>query len=66
MRIRKCPEDCSYRSREVNFCGFCMMDVLERKGVKSVENDRQQEACGAEDGDSAGSGHGEEDRCDEH
>ena len=27
---RKCPEDCRYKDRRTSFCGFCMLDILER------------------------------------
>lgn len=27
----KCPEDCRYRSKLAPFCGYCMMEILNRK-----------------------------------
>ena len=27
---RKCPENCRYKDRRTSFCGFCMLDILER------------------------------------
>lgn len=35
---RKCPEDCSYKDRRTSFCGFCMLDILERgKETKGMQ-----------------------------
>ena len=34
----KCPEDCRYRDRLAPFCGYCMMEILNRK-KKTEETD---------------------------
>ena len=35
---RRCPENCSYRDRRTGFCGFCMLDILEReRGNKKMQ-----------------------------
>ena len=43
-----CPEDCRYRSKLAPFCGYCMMEILNRKkkteesdGKDKTEADRQ-------------------------
>ena len=44
----ECPEDCRYRSKLAPFCGYCMMEILNRKkkeeesdGKDKTEADRQ-------------------------
>ena len=34
----ECPEDCRYRSKLAPFCGYCMMEILNRK-KKMEESD---------------------------
>ena len=34
-----CPEDCRYRSKLAPFCGYCMMEILERKKETEEESD---------------------------
>ena len=43
-----CPEDCRYRSKLAPFCGYCMMEILNREmktedtdGQGKTETDRQ-------------------------
>ena len=43
-----CPEECRYRSKLAPFCGYCMMEILNRKkkteesdGKDKTEADRQ-------------------------
>lgn len=42
-----CPDNCRYRSRLAPFCGYCMMEILNRKkkegdpdGKSKAETDR--------------------------
>ena len=41
-----CPEDCRYRNKLAPFCGYCMMEILNRKkkeksdGKVKTETDR--------------------------
>lgn len=46
--IVMCPENCRYRSRLAPFCGYCMIEILNRKkkteeldGKDKTEADRQ-------------------------
>ena len=32
----ECPEDCRYRSKLAPFCGYCMMEILNRKKKTEV------------------------------
>lgn len=58
--MAKCPEDCRYRSREAEFCGFCMKKILrERQG--NCEDNRPEEAADSEISGIPGDGHGQED-----
>ena len=34
---RRCPDDCSYKDRRSAFCGFCMLDILERRKESSMQ-----------------------------
>ena len=36
----ECPDDCRYRSKLAPFCGYCMMEILNRK-KKTEESDGQ-------------------------
>ena len=39
-RRRMCPDNCRYRSRQVPFCGFCMMEI-KKKAKGGKQGDRQ-------------------------
>lgn len=30
-------DDCPYRNREANFCGFCMLKILDEMANKNIE-----------------------------
>lgn len=34
---RRCPEDCSYKDRRTGFCGFCMLDILEKRKESAMQ-----------------------------
>lgn len=34
---RRCPDDCNYKDRRSAFCGFCMLDILERRKESSMQ-----------------------------
>ena len=43
-----CPDNCRYRSKLAPFCGYCMMEILNKKkkmedpdGKNDTETDRQ-------------------------
>ena len=38
-----CPEDCRYRNKLAPFCGYCMMEILNRK-KKTEESDGKVKA----------------------
>ena len=47
MRVQ-CPDNCRYRDRLAPFCGYCMMEILNREmktedtdGQGKTETDRQ-------------------------
>ena len=42
----KCPEDCRYRDRLAPFCGYCMMEILNRKKTEVTDGQDKNEADG--------------------
>ena len=38
-----CPDNCRYRDRQAPFCGYCMMEILDRKKKEEQDNGSSKE-----------------------
>ena len=43
-----CPEDCRYRNKLAPFCGYCMMEILNRKKETEEEDGNSEEETAGE------------------
>ena len=41
-----CPEDCRYRNKLAPFCGYCMMEILNRKNTGGYDGNSEKEIAG--------------------
>lgn len=41
---RDCPEDCKYRNRQADFCGYCMLEILTDRRKENGNGSEQNEA----------------------
>ena len=46
-----CPENCRYRSRSAPFCGYCMLEILNRKEeAQNGEHNKETDGNASEEG----------------
>ena len=46
-----CPENCRYRSRSAPFCGYCMLEILNRKEeAQNGEHNKKTDGNASEEG----------------
>ena len=42
----QCPENCRYRNKLAPFCGYCMLEILDKKKTEERDGKIDTEAAG--------------------